>query len=309
MTILRRAGKRAKLLVLVVAAGIALAACSVVNTTSSEVALQYGGGPFDSVSYVSCTGPSVHDTHDVNDTHYYYPIGQRDYTFNSVSGSDSPPLTAVSKDGQQLTVIGTVKFTLNTDCSNWPKSAKDNTTGQDWPGGRIQAFHERVDSNFHAAPTDGGTEMNQPAWNNLLSAYLGAAIDRAAALEALKYNWDQLYSDSATVTAWSSAVQGAIPDILDKLTLGTTMFHIDTVLLQKPGIQPQLQSGLTDKQAAVLRQQSAAIDQQAATSFPGGIAGYEQYQYQQALNKAIANGQVKVIPVPQGSPVIVNPVG
>jgi hypothetical protein len=62
---------------------------------------------------------------------------------------------------------------------------------------------------------------------------------------------------------------------------------------------------LENNQAAGLRQQTAQTDQQAARSFPGGLAAYQDYQQKQAINKAIAEGRVNPLIVPQGSPVIV----
>lgn len=91
------------------------------------------------------------------------------------------------------------------------------------------------------------------------------------------------------------------------LTQGVDLITINSVLLQKPGIQPDLMQGLTDKQAAELRSQAAEVDKEAAANFPGGIPGYQAYQQQQAVNEAIKSGKVQVIPVPQGSPVIVSP--
>lgn len=279
---------------------VALAGCSIVNTTASEVALQYGGGPFDSVKFVQCTGPSTHATRDVNDTEYYAPLGQRDWSFGIGAGEDSPALTSATKDGQQISVTGTVKFTLNTSCVPWKDS-----TGRTWPGGRLQAFWELIGKKYNALPTDSDADLPS-GWDAMLKNYLGAAVDRASDTEALNFGWQDLYTSATATTQWSQDVQNDIPRILNQLTLGTDLIHIDVVLLQKPGIQPQLQAGLASKQAAILRQQAAAVDEQAAKNFPGGVIGYEQYQQQQAVNAAIEGGKVKVLPVPQGTSVIVN---
>lgn len=292
-----------KLLVLLPIAAVALAACSIVNTTASQVALQYGGGPFDSKSFKDCTGPSTHQTRDVSDTFYYAPLGQRDYSFGIGRGEDTAALTSVTKDGQQISVTGTVKFTLNTDCTPWKDS-----TGRTWPGGRLQAFWELIGKKYDALPTDADSDL--PAgWDDMLDNYLGAAVDRASDTEALNFGWQALYTSAAATTAWSQQVQTDIPKILNSLTLGTDLIHIDVVLLQKPGIQEQLQAGLASKQAAILRQQSAAVDEQAAKSFPGGVPGYQAYQQQQAVNQAIESGKVKVIPIPEGSSIVVQGAG
>ena len=54
------------------------------------------------------------------------------------------------------------------------------------------------------------------------------------------------------------------------------------------------------------RRQAVEIDKAAAASFPGGLPAYQAYQQQQAVNEAIKSGKVQVLPVPAGSPVIVN---
>jgi hypothetical protein len=288
--------KRVLALVLgVVALILTVTGCSIGNTTASEVALQYGSGPFDSKTFVACVAPGTRSIDDVNDDHYYYPQGQRDFTFSAQPGSDSAQLTSTTKDAQQINVSGTVKFTLNTDCNPF----KD-PTGKDWPGGKIQMFHELIASKYNAAPTDGGQKMND-SWDQLLRNYIGAAIDRATDNEALKYGYLELYTDTAKKAAWEKDVLGQIPGIVNTLTQGVDMFKIDAVLLQKPDIAPNLQQGLTEKQAAELRALAADVDKQAAVSFPGGVPGYQAYQQQQAINQAIKDGKVQVLPVPYGS--------
>lgn len=281
------------------AAAVVLTGCSIANPTSSEVSLQYGAGMFDSRKFVECE--TDRDVSDVNDDHYYYPSGQRDFTFGDGDGIDSAPLTSTTRDSQEIKVTGTVKFTLNTDCTPFT-----DPTGKEWPGGKLQMFHELIAYKYDAAPTDGGEQM-MPGWSALLRNYVGAALDRATDNEALKYPWQKLYTDAPTKAQWERDVLGQLPKVLKTLTQGVDLITINSVLLQKPGIQPQLMQGLTDKQAAELRSQAAEVDKQAAANFPDGIPGYQAYQQQQAVNEAIKSGKVQVLPVPQGSPVIVSP--
>ena len=279
----------------VLALVLTVTGCSIGNTTASEVALQYGNGPTDSKTFVACVPTGTRSIDDVNDDHFYYPQGQRDFTFSAQQGADSAQLTSTTKDAQQINVSGTVKFTLNTDCHSF----KD-PTGKEWPGGPLQMFHELIASKYDVAPTDGGQPMKE-GWDKLLRNYIGAAIDRATDNEALKYGYLELYTDTAKKSAWEKDVLNQIPAIINTLTQGVPMFTIDAVLLQKPDIAPGLQQGLADKQAAELRQQAAEVDKQAAASFPGGVPGYQAYQQQQAINQAIKDGKVQVLPVPYGS--------
>jgi hypothetical protein len=276
-----------------------LTGCSIANPTSSEVSLQYGSGMFDSRKFVECE--TDRDVSDVNDDHYYYPSGQRDFSFGDGEGMDSAALTSTTQDSQEIKVTGTVKFTLNTDCTQFTDS-----TGKTWPGGKLQMFHELIAYKYDAAPTDGGEQMTE-GWSALLRNYVGAALDRATDNEALKYPWQKLYTDAPSKAQWERDVLGQLPKVLTNLTQDVDLITINSVLLQKPGIQPALMQGLTDKQAAELRSQAADVDKQAAANFPGGIPGYQAYQQQQAVNEAIKSGKVQVLPVPQGSPVIVSP--
>lgn len=281
------------------AAALVLTGCSIANPTSSEVSLQYGAGMFDSRKFVECE--TERDISDVNDDHYYYPRGQRDFTFGDSEGIDSAPLTSTTRDSQEIKVTGTVKFTLNTDCTEFT-----DPTGKTWPGGKLQMFHELIAYKYDAAPTGGGEQM-KAGWTALLRNYVGAALDRATDNEALKYPWQKLYTDAPTKAQWEKDVLAQLPRVLTTLTQGVDLITINSVLLQKPDIQPALVQGLTDKQAAELRSQAAEVDKQAAKNFPGGIPGYQAYQQQQAVNEAIKSGKVQVLPVPQGSPVIVSP--
>lgn len=281
------------------AAALTLTGCSIANTTASEVALQYGAGPLDSRVFVQCVPSGERQINDVNDDHYYYPAGQRDFSFSNDTGADSPPLTSTTSDAQEISVSGTVKFTLNTSCE-----AFTDPGGKTWPGGKLQMFHELIAAKVSAAATDGGEQMGE-GWRSVLRNYIGAALDRATDNEALKFGWQQLYTSTTDKARWEADVLAQLPEIVKTLTQGVDLFTVNAVLLQKPAIQPGLVSGLTDKQAAELRNQAAEVDKKAAESFPGGLAGYQAYQQQQAINQAIKDGKVQVIPIPQGSPVIV----
>lgn len=279
---------------------LAAAGCSIANTTASEVALQYEGGPFDSKAYYACIPSATREVNDAEDTHYYYPSGQRDFTFGDGKGTDSAALTSTTKDGQEIKVSGTIKFTLNTSCTPF----KD-PSGKTWPGGVLQFFHELIGSKYGAANEDGGQSTND-GWTQVMRNYVGAALDRATDNEALNYEWRKLYSDTATKSRWEKDVLRQLPSVLKSLTQGVDVFKINAVLLQKPGIPAKLADGLTEQQAAQLRASAVDIDKQAAANFPGGIEAYQRYQQQQAINEAIKSGKVKILPVPQGSPVIVD---
>lgn len=284
------------------AALVAVTGCSIANTNGAEAALHYEDGWLaEGKAFEFCVPANTYETGGVHDRNLYYPAGQRDFTFNGNKGSDMAPLTSATKDSQEITVSGTVKFTLNVDC----KEFKDSS-GKVWPGGKLQMFHELIGNNYGAFNEEGGLPTND-GWQQMLANYVGAAIDRATDNEALKYNLLDLYSNADVKAAWEKDVLDQLPKILNSLTQGMDLFRINSVLLQKPGVAPKIADGLSEQQAAKLRAQAVDIDKQAAANFPGGIEAYQAYQQQQAVNEAIKSGKVQVLPVPQGSPVIVSP--
>lgn len=278
--------------------GVSATACSVANTAPDQVALHYSGGTFSSQKFQNCVDPGTRKTYGAGDKYFYYPTGQRTFKFSNDGGSDTKPLTASTKDQQELSVSGTITFTLNTSCEKFKDS-----TGREWPGGMLQKFNDTVGRKFQAYSSDGGSEPGS-GWDKMLSVYIKDTTDRAVDNEALKYGWEDLYNNVETKTQWEKDVVSKIPDLVKQLS-GDDFFTINSVLLQKPDISSVLKEQLAAKQAAILRGQAAAQDQKAAENWPGGIQAYLAYQQQLAINKAITDGKVQVIPIPQGSGVIV----
>lgn len=283
-----------------VAAGL-MTACSTVSTGASEIALEYGGGAFDSPSFVKCfNGGYKSTTEGASDDYKYYPTGQRDFSFGDSDGLDSAALTSTTKDAQEVKVTGTVKFTMNLSC----KSFKD-PTGKEWPGGTAQYFHEVYGDKDHAYNDEGSKPVGD-GWTKLLRQYMGFAVDREVDDNALTYDLTQLNTNRAAKDQWEDDVRKGLPATLKSMTGGVEIFKISDVLLQRPGVRPEIADANAEKQAAQIRADAVEIDKTAAANFPGGIVGYQAYQQQQAVNEAIKAGKVKVIPIPQGSPVIVS---
>lgn len=288
-----------RLLIIAAAAAALLtsAACSSVNTDPGQVALHYSGGEYSSQKYQKCIGTSTRKNNQgVDENFYYYPAGQRTFKFSTDAGSDSGPLTASTKNQQELVVKGTITFTLNTSCDKFKDSA-----GKTWPGGKLQKFHETIGAKKWAgghAYSTGGAPGD--GWDAMIGVYIKDVADRAIDNEALKYSWAELYNDSAKKSQWERDVIDAIPGLV-KEQAGEDFFKINNIVLQKPDISGALKAQLTEKEAAILRGQAAGVDKDTAKNWPGGIQAYLDYQRNLAVNKAIESGQVKVIPVPQGA--------
>lgn len=281
------------------ALGLVAAACSTVSTSASEVALQYEGGPFDSSSYFACFGGGTKAHNDAEDVHYYYPTGQRDFSFGDGEGLDSAALTSTTSNAQEIKVTGTVKFTMRLSCDEFT-----DPSGKKWPGGTAQYFHELYGSKDRAYNEEGGQGYGD-GWSKMLRQYMGFAVDRVVDDNALAFTLDELNVDRGKKVQWEDTVQEALPDVLKAMTGGVEVFRINEVLLQRPGVNAKIADALSEKQAAVIRAEAVEIDKTAAVGFPGGIAGYQAYQQQQAVNEAIKSGKVRVIPIPAGSPVII----
>lgn len=291
-----------KIITLAVAAAAVLTACSTVSTNASEIALQYGGGTWDSANFVACYDSGFKSTtNSPSDTYKYYPIGQRDFSFgdDKNAGLDSAALTATTKDTQTIRVTGTVKFTMNISC----KKFKD-PTGKTWEGGTAQYFHELYGDKDHAYNDEGGTAFGDN-WSKMLRQFMGFAVDREVDDGSVKLTLNELVTSDVKKDEWERSVQSALPDTLKALTGGVEIFRVTEVLLQRPNVSSSFASAQDEKAAAAVRAETAEIDKKTASSFPGGIAAYQAYLQQQAVNEAIKSGKVQVLPVPQGSPIIV----
>lgn len=255
--------------------------------------------------------PGVRDVTIAGNHHFYYPAGQRTFTFSDQPGADAPPLQvstgqAGGTASVKLLVRGTVTFRLNTDCTpyrEYKNTGQGKVLVRTWPGGLFQRFHDVIGRQDRAFATDGG--QPQPAgWDQVMRIYVGGPISKAANDEGLHFTWQQLYADPAANAAWQQAVIKDLPSLVDQQA-GAPQFLIDNVQLLQPTLPAGLEAELENNQAATLRHTTADIDKNTAAGFPGGVQAYLDYLRQLAVNDAIKNGNVRVIPIPQGSPVIV----
>lgn len=286
-----------------------LVGCTSASTSPSQVALSYDSGTFSSTSFQGCVPKGTLEYAGPEDTAYYYPIGQRVIRFSNDPGADFPPLQVTSKDGQVLEVSGNASVTLNTVCGEYTDKA-----GTVWPGGKLQKFHETIGLQDGAYTLDGAADQG-PGWKLFLGTRVKDTIDRSTDNEALKYGWFDLVNNESVKASWEADVVGQVPNFITS-QLGEDYLTVNSIILQKPVPSQGLLTSLTDREASSIRAESAEIDKRAAENFPGGIVAYLQYQNQLATNKlqasiaaAIDQGKIKVVPVPMGSSIVVNPGG
>lgn len=79
-----------------------LTGCAVADPDTSQAALHYSGGPFSSQAFQDCINPGVREVDGVGDYHFYYPQGQRTFTFSDAPGSDVPPLRVSTRNQTEL---------------------------------------------------------------------------------------------------------------------------------------------------------------------------------------------------------------
>lgn len=289
-----------------IAAAVALTGCSVADPNPSEVALKYNGGPFSNQQFLGCIPPGTQDRNGPNDQYFYYPHGTRTYNFAGAPGQPAPgadegPISVNTKNNVQMVVTGSITFTLNESCI--PFTDKN---GHHWPGGILQKFHDTIGRSHNMAAGDTNADFSPASgWGTGLNLFLGGPAGKALNNAGLAYNWQDLYSN---LQARNEFVASAEADIKTLVTqqAGDDFFLIQNVQVDQPQPPDSTINQMTALQDQQIQNQQAQQAQQLAAGFPGGINGYLDYQQKQAVNKAISDGKVPILPVPVGSSIIVN---
>lgn len=284
------------------AAALALTAgCAVADPDTSQAVLHYSGGPFSSQAFQDCITPGTRSVDGYGDYHYYYPNGRRTFDFTGGPGSESPPLKVSTRNENgttEVTVRGVVTFSLNTNCAPWR-----DADGREWPGGVFQSFHDNVGRHLAAFATDGG-QPQPPAWTDAVRLYVGGPTEKALDNEGLTFDWQHLVNSADDKNALQARAEKLLPSLIEA-QVGGPYFIVHNVQIQSIDAPDSLKAAQDQAQAAKLRQQTTAIDEQTAANFPGGVAAYADYQVKLAVIKALNEG--RGIPVPFGTSAIVQP--
>ena len=270
-----------------VAGAVILAGCSISNPDSSHVGLHYSNGSFSDRNFEYCVQPGNKTTGGAGDDDFYYPAGQRSFTFANREGADMPALDVNTAGGQvQLVQEGQMTFHINTDCTEY-KDAQ----GKVWKGGRLQKLHETLGKQANAYTEDEDKDAGD-GWRGFLVQYLGGVINKAVDNEGQKDPWTDLFGKADVRSAWEKRVKESIPGLI-KAQLGDDLIIIDSVQLQTPQVPDAIKTEMLAQQAAVLRNTTSELDKKNAQQF----ASFDEYlKYQQALavNKAIEQGKVNI---------------
>ncbi|MEU6999252.1 SPFH domain-containing protein [Nonomuraea sp. NPDC046570] len=284
--------------VAVVGLGLAATGCSRVSTEPDEVVLHYAGGTFEAIKFERCINPSSGATLlGPGDTAYHYPFGQRTFDFSGAEDAESGGISIVSRDNVEMKVAGSATFTLNTDCKV------------------LQQFHEKIGRKFGAYFDEG----ESGGWTRMLNFYFKQPLDRAMDAASQEFEWKKLFNDPNVKQQWEQRV-GQLARQFIKETAGADYFCQpnyagtgdcgDVVLtIQKPQPPESLITALAAEQAA--KQQNLAqqqINAKVKTELQSiqdlvGVLGPNGA----ILWKAIQDGKVDVVPVPQNGTINITP--
>ena len=173
----------------------------------------------------------------MGDDYFAYPASQRIFDFRGTKDSDRGPFEVVSKDGQTLTIPGTMSFLLNIDCTT------------------LQKFHDRIGNRDHAYMDDNQTGAG---WTKVLNLYLAPPLDATLDRVAKRYTWNELRSDPSIKDTINVEVNETIARLIDGLTEGDEKFFTAYSALINQPIAPETL-------VAAVRQQEESKAQAAAT--------------------------------------------
>lgn len=259
------------------------------SVNPDEEGIRYDHPPFSGSKFSTCVRPGQYNLAAPwnNPSYYAYPAGQRTYRFyNDGSNADAAAFKVNTKDGVEMHASGVVSFYLNTDCET------------------LRKYHENIGLKYQSWMENG---VPSKGWYSMLDVYLGQSIQRAMSDATLGLNWQQLYADPKTKAEWEAKVKQLLP-IYVKQSMGGDYIDKFSVTIQKPEIPTDLSDALRSAQvAAQATKAQQEKNKQVTTEIESikqlvsvlGPDGYNTYQ-------AIKNGKVNVIPIPQGSNVIVN---
>jgi hypothetical protein len=274
-----------------------VAGCTGVSTNPDEVGLTYNAGPVSDTQFDVCVNPGNREWDGPGDLHYTYPFGQRTYVFAG-EGSESAPISVVTKDNVTMTVSGVATFALNTDCKT------------------IKQFHERIGIKYRAWMENGETG---DGWLKMLNTYLKQPLDKAMDAVSKEYGYKQLYSDPKVKEDWESKVAALATQFIKDQSgadffcqpsyAGTGKCGQPTLTLQAPVPPENIRVALTAEQEAVAqneaqKQKNARVRTELESiKALVDVLGPDAY----VLYQAIQDGKVTVVPVPQGTGININP--
>lgn len=256
-----------------------LTGCTVTNPNPDENGILYDKGPIRDTEFNACISPGEKKFSSLMDEGFTYPAGQRYFVFSGAeTGSDRSPYDAPTKDAVTVGVEGQMRFELTGDCE------------------LLKQFHEKI----------GLRNKGDEGWQTILRTYLDQPLNRAITEVTQTMTWQDLYSKADAKANWEKAVMEKL-NVYVKQAAGGEYFQNISLTLQKPILPDELTKALQSAQTAQqenIAQQSR--NEQIDTEIMAieklvdilGPQGYVTY-------KAVQDGKITVMPIPQGTPVAV----
>jgi hypothetical protein len=232
---------------------ILFSGASFADTQPDTVAVHQNGSvliPTDRTLAEDCVGPSANRYLGLGDEAFYYPAGQRTYSFSSDKGADHPPFEIATSDNQRMTVSGVLTFFLNTDCTILNKFHTE-VGRKNWAGQPAFIAQE-------GAPFTG--------WNAMLDVVLGQPLQVSLGANSQQYKTLDLYKSNTVRTKLEKAVVEALPMAVTKMT-GGEYFTRYTLTIQRPLPQKgtvealERESNAAAQRNAVIRENETAKEQ------------------------------------------------
>jgi len=281
------------LIVLAVVLGIlGITGCSSYSPDTDQTAVEQDGYVFIKTdkTLVGCHQPGQSGYGGVGNDMFYYPAGQRTYSFTGNSGSEEKPVSVVTSDGQTLEQPGFIKFTLTSNCKD------------------LWDFHRKVGLKYHAYSEDSGKESS--GWDNFLNDYLATALNSALNDATGSVGWRTLYQDASQRTKIESGLTKVVQDRVNESLGSSEWIKVTGVTLAKPVAPAGLVEGLQAAQSADLKNAAQKrLNQVNRTKYDSmkdcRAAGISE---QSCLTIYLAdNDKIPFYPVTQGGAINVNP--
>lgn len=277
---------------------LGLSACSTyARPDTSSIGLMYSGGDYDVKEFQGCVTPGGNKAEDWGGKTVYYPTGVITFDFSARQGAETGPIGVSTSNNQEMIQAGTVSLRLQgLDCKPYTDS-----TGKVWPGGKLQKFHEEVGQRNGAAFTEDSSAI-PGGWVPTLIKFAGAPTERALDQAGGIYPWQDIYGKADVQASFAKEAIRLLPEKMGAAAGGEQYFDVLGVELDKPTVPEALRVQLAAQEAAILEQNTASQKKAFQESWPGGQAGYQAFQRQEAETRCLNEGRCPVV-VPGAFPV------
>jgi hypothetical protein len=257
-------------------AALALAGCSAPSTQADEVFVHKGSGISEGHEDKGCVPAATRQINwgtGMGDDYYAYPQNQRVFDFRGVNGSDRGPFEVVSKDGQTLTIPGTLSFVLNTDCKV------------------LQRFHDLIGNRYRAYMEDNQTG---DGWTKVLNLYMAPPLDASLDRLAKQYTWNELRSDPSIKDKINADVNETIARLINQQMEGQEdFFQGYSVLVTQPIAPESLVASVRSQEEAIAAAKASEAKAKADASAAEAAANSQVSQKEAELKVAQIEAQIR----------------